>query len=88
MAGAVSSDDLPTFVIEGSVRLAIALVQAGLARSNSEARRLVAGGGVRVDGAKADDPEIVFDPVSLANGVVVRVGKARAVRLLSNATKG
>jgi tyrosyl-tRNA synthetase len=88
MTGSVASEQLPTFGLDEPVRLAIVLVRAGLAKSNGEARRLVAGGGVRIDGEKAADAEQMLDPAGLGDGVVVRVGKARAVRLVSIATKG
>jgi tyrosyl-tRNA synthetase len=88
MTTAVASDDLPTVVLADATPLKAALVHAGLARSNGDARRLVAGGGVKIDGTRVDDPERIFDPGSLGDGVVVQVGKARAVRFVSSATKG
>jgi tyrosyl-tRNA synthetase len=46
--------------------------------SNSEARRLIAQGGVSVDGRRVTDPE---DKVEVHTGLVVRVGKRRFARL-------
>jgi len=60
------------------VRLSRLIVAAGLAPSNSEARRLIAQGGVRFDGARLDDPECT---VTLRDGVVVQVGRRRVARL-------
>jgi len=89
MTGAVASDDLPTTLLGDPTPLKVALVMAGLARSHGDARRLVQGGGVKIDGARADDPERILDPGSFGrDGIVVRVGKARAVRLVSNVPKG
>ena len=49
-AGAVG-DDLPTFVVGGTIALVDAVVGLGFAASRKEARRLIDQGGVRVDGA-------------------------------------
>jgi tyrosyl-tRNA synthetase len=62
----------------GPVRLSRLIVAAGLAPSNSEARRLIAQGGVRYDGARLDDPECTVTP---RDGVVVQVGRRRVARL-------
>jgi tyrosyl-tRNA synthetase len=80
MVGAVAADDLPTLALREPTRLCVALVEAGLAKSNGEARRLVAQGGVTVDGVRADDGDRVLDPADLGDGLVVRVGKKRAAR--------
>ena len=65
---------------DGPVRLAAVLRQAGLAPSNKEGGRLIAQGGVRLDGAVVDDPDAVFAPEAL-DGVLVQVGKRRWARL-------
>ena len=56
------------------------LVATGLAASNADARRLIEGGGVKLDGRalSADDPELA--PEAL-RGRVLQVGKRRFVRL-------
>ena len=51
-----------------------------LAGSNSEARRLIKQGGVKIDGRTVEDPEAVLEPRSLA-GKVVQVGHRRMVRI-------
>lgn len=84
MVSGAASDDMPTHplsTIEG-VTLVMALADSGLCKSRGEARRLVKGGGVRVNGAKvAEDGPLQqkwFD-----NGeAVLRVGKKRVARLL------
>ncbi|MCX7377720.1 MAG: tyrosine--tRNA ligase [Alphaproteobacteria bacterium] len=48
---------------------------SGLAASNAEARRLVRGGGVRVDDAVVSDEGQVFTPAQLAAGVKLSVGR-------------
>jgi tyrosyl-tRNA synthetase len=52
----------------------------GLASSNSEARRLLEQGGVRVDGRPLSDPASEL-PVAALRGAVVQVGRRRFVRL-------
>jgi tyrosyl-tRNA synthetase len=60
--------DLPTFAVEGdSIGIVDALVSVGFAASKGEARRLVAGGGARVDGVQITDESLV---ISIASGDV------------------
>jgi tyrosyl-tRNA synthetase len=54
------------------------LVDAGLAPSKSQARRLIAQGGVKLDGHKVDDIEFV---VAVREGMVVQVGRRRFVEM-------
>ncbi|MBX5435984.1 MAG: tyrosine--tRNA ligase [Alicyclobacillaceae bacterium] len=71
-------DDIPAVPVEpGRYWIVKALVQLGLAPSNSEARRAVEQGAVRVDGQRVDSVEAEVD---LREGVVVQVGKRRFVR--------
>ena len=78
MVGNTAAADLPTIALSGPTMLPDALITADLVKSKSEARRLVQGGGVSVDGVRVDDAELVLDPSG--NGLVVRIGKKRAVR--------
>ena len=72
-------EDMPVHRVDASpVGIVPLLVGAGLAPSNSEARRLIAGGGVRLDGQAIADPALDVVP---ADGMVVQVGKRRFVRL-------
>jgi tyrosyl-tRNA synthetase len=51
-----AGDALPTFVVEGgSIAIVDALVNLGLVASKGEARRLIKGGGARVDNEKVED---------------------------------
>lgn len=54
------------------------LVAAGLAGSKSEARRLVAGGAVSLDGTKHSDPSA---SLTIQPGTIVQVGRRRFARL-------
>ena len=49
-----AGEQLPTLKVSGDIALVDALVGLGLAASKGEARRLIAGGGARVDGEKAE----------------------------------
>jgi tyrosyl-tRNA synthetase len=56
------------------------LKEAGLAPSTSEARRLIQGGGVTVDGEKIEDPEAAL-AAEAGRVYQLRVGKRRFLRL-------
>ena len=75
------ASSLPTFSIgaEGLVWLPGLLVAAGLAKSNSEARRLIAQGGVRLDGVVVTVEEL---PAGDLRGRVLQVGRRSFVRLV------
>jgi tyrosyl-tRNA synthetase len=70
----------PSCIVDGTVWLPRLLAELGLAGSNSEARRLVEQGGVRVDGNPVEDPAAEWKPEDLA-GRVIQVGRRRFVRL-------
>ncbi|CCO07246.1 tyrosine--tRNA ligase [Desulforamulus hydrothermalis] len=63
---------------EGLVSLPRLLTKAGLAASNSEARRLIKEGAVKIDGARVADPNWRFQP---EEGMVIRAGKRRFAKL-------
>lgn len=71
---ALSSDELK----QGRVRLIKLLVLAGLAESNSEARRLISQGGVSINGDRIND---VDADVPVKDGAVLRVGRRRFARI-------
>lgn len=66
---------------DGTILLAALIAAIGLAPSNSEARRLIQGGGVELDGQRIHDPNARFTPDQLA-GRLLRVGKHRFARLI------
>ncbi len=86
MVAGEASDDLPTIEIADHAgddgRLAVVLAAAGIAKSRSEARRLIQGGGVTVDNEKVTDTDLHLGAALVAGPVVVRVGKKRAVRVV------
>lgn len=74
-------DDMPEFELEapaGGMPIPRVLKAAGLVPSTSEAMRSIAGGGVRLDGARVEDKGLL-----LAKGatVVLQVGKRRFARV-------
>ena len=59
-----SGEALPTLKVAGQIGLVDALVGLGLCASKNEARRLIAGGGARVNNIRADEDvsiEVVDD---------------------------
>ena len=59
--------------MEGGIGLVDALVGLGLVASKGEARRLIAQGGARVDGEKADEERVI----SVAGEVRISAGKKK-----------
>lgn len=60
---------------DGEIGLLTLLVKTGLCPSNAEARRLVTGGGVMIDGEKAAAPTQTISRAQLEQGVVLKKGK-------------
>ncbi|RLE28047.1 MAG: tyrosine--tRNA ligase [Acidobacteria bacterium] len=78
-----SGRKLPTDIPEveitseaSTMLLSKVLVQAGLAGSNSEARRLMSQGGVKVDGESVNDPKMTISSIS-GESLLIQVGKRR-----------
>lgn len=65
-----------------AISRAAVLVELGLASSRSEARRLIAQDGVKVDGETVSDDEVVMAPEALL-GSVWQVGRRRFARIAS-----
>lgn len=80
-------DDIPEFAAdltpndEGKVYLAKLLHDAGMAQSAGEARRLIDGGGVKVDGEAVAPKAYNVDP-ALLEGATIQVGKRKFVKLV------
>jgi tyrosyl-tRNA synthetase len=72
---------LPAAELSTKVGLFVLLVRAGLANNNSEARRLVDGGGVRIHDRLIADPKTVvgMDDV-VGQSLILRVGKKKLFR--------
>jgi len=65
--------DLPTLAVSGSIGIVDALIGLGFCASKGEARRLIAGGGARVDGEKVADE--AFTIALAGNPARVSAGK-------------
>lgn len=67
-----AGEALPSIAVAGSIGVVDALVNLGLAASKGEARRLIKGGGARVDGEKVDDEALTIavgsSPVRVSAG--------------------
>lgn len=75
--------EVPEVKIESeteSILLSKVLVLAGLAGSNSEARRLMSQGGVKVDSESAKDPKMTVE-AGAGEPVLIQVGKRRIARV-------
>jgi tyrosyl-tRNA synthetase len=55
---------------------AVALADAGVVASRGEARRLISGGGVTLNGARVTDPAAPIEPIA-GEWLDVRIGKRR-----------
>lgn len=73
-------DDVPEHPVAAATALFRILVDAKLVASGGEAKRLIAEGGVRVDGEQKKDPNYAIDP-SDGKSFVVQVGRRKFVRV-------
>jgi tyrosyl-tRNA synthetase len=73
-AGGSVGENLPRMTANGPIMLVDALVGLGLATSKGEARRLIAGGGARINGAVASDETAMLPS---AGDVRISAGKKR-----------
>lgn len=71
--------EIPEHALAAPAPIVDVLVAAGLAASRSEARRLIDGGGVRVDGERVQGYELLLQPGA---GVVVQVGRRKFARVV------
>jgi tyrosyl-tRNA synthetase len=82
-AATLPSVDCPRADIEAGLVIGQALVRAGLAATNGEARRAIAGGAISVNGVKVNDEKRLLGPVDLSpeSTIVLSFGKKRHVLL-------
>jgi tyrosyl-tRNA synthetase len=72
-------DDIPTYTpVATDTDMVMLLVNAELAKSKGEARRLMEQGGVRLNDVKMMDPAV---PVEFSDGDVIQVGKRRFLQI-------
>lgn len=77
--------DMPSHVVQSSASLVDVLVACGLAPSKGQARKFIAGGGVKVDGEKVLDVEMAIS-VPPQGGTVLSHGRRQFVRLVNAAS--
>lgn len=76
---------IPTFdlaQLSFPLKITALLRDTQLCKSASEARRQVAGGAVRLDGCKLEDPDVTFETASELKEQVLQVGKKQFLRLI------
>lgn len=75
-------DDIPLVEVEadGAVWICRLMTEAGLVKSNGEARRMVKQGAVSLDGEKVADADM---EVSLVEGRILQVGKRRFAKFVA-----
>lgn len=72
-------DDMPDIKLSADIGLIDLVVKAGFAPSNSEARRLIQQGGVRINDEQISDVKAVITPV---DGMILKVGKRKFARIV------
>jgi tyrosyl-tRNA synthetase len=73
-------DEIADFRVSGGMMsIPQIMVDAGLAKSKSEAMRLISQSGVELGGAKVTEPNC-----EIKDGAILKVGKRRFIRLISN----
>ncbi|MGZ4032364.1 MAG: tyrosine--tRNA ligase [Tumebacillaceae bacterium] len=73
-------DDIPEFELEAGEKAIIPLLVNDLkfAPSNSEARRLIQQGGLKIDQEKMEDPQAT---ITLVDGMIIQAGKRKFARI-------
>jgi tyrosyl-tRNA synthetase len=74
-------DDMPEFVVSQPLALLDLLQAAGLIASRGEGRRLLAQGGVKLDGQRLEQIETVID-MSVGGSRILQVGRRHFVKLV------
>ena len=74
-------DDIPSFKYTDALNIVDLLVELGFVASKGEAKRLIAGGGVKIDNVKVTDPSLVVPADGAAK--VLQAGKRKFVELIN-----
>ena len=70
--------EIPIVKLSGSFELPLFLIELGATTSNSEARRLISQGAVKIDGAKVTDPKSL---IATHKDMIVQVGKQKYYKI-------
>jgi len=73
--------EMPTHLLEGPTNIVEVITSSGLAKSKSEARRLIQQGGVRLNGDKVEN---VDEVVTVEEEAVLQVGRRKFTRLVTS----
>ncbi len=73
--------DIPTISVDMDGTIIDVLVEAGLAASKSDAKRLIEQGGVEIDNDKITDGNLTFETLAKNDETVIQVGKRRYVKV-------
>ena len=79
--GGGSDENMPTTTLtdadftDGKIGALTLMVKCGLAASNGEARKLIQGGGITIDGEKITDFKIMLEQESFRDGRILKKGK-------------
>lgn len=79
------ADAVPEFSlanVQFPAKLFYIISASGLCKSSGEARKLMQGGGVKLEGSRVSDVNLTFDSPADLNGKVLQVGKNKFVRLI------
>ncbi len=83
-------DEIPEYTLSCSsegIWLPKLMNDTGLARSNGEARRLIKGGAVSIDGEKVSDENFTL-PLSSCGELIVKVGKRKFMKIIVEGSIG
>jgi tyrosyl-tRNA synthetase len=73
-------ENMEEYTVAEPISITDLMVQAGLAASKGEAKRLIQGGGVSIDGEKIADVNFTYEP---AGEGVLKVGRRRFLKLVT-----
>jgi tyrosyl-tRNA synthetase len=80
-----TAEGLPSHVLELPTGILQAIVSAGFAKSNGEAKRAIQGGGIRINDEPVADDKMILAPEQCRDGVIkLSMGKKRHILLKPN----
>lgn len=76
-------DEISEYKIAAQAQLGLAhlMTQSGVTASNSEASRLITGGGVQIDQQKVSDPKLKID-LTTGQSFIVKAGKKKFIKIV------
>tara|TARA_Y100001978_G_scaffold17028_1_gene13116 strand:+ start:385 stop:1590 length:1206 start_codon:yes stop_codon:yes gene_type:complete len=71
--------DIPEITVKDKIKIILIIVENKMASSNSEAKRLIKQGGVKIDDKKINDIHYIFEP----KNCILKVGKRKFLKINS-----